>query len=192
VKLFAEEGSAEGCASGDCLPESPPIAAPAPRAATAKDDVTRTLADRWRAVVETVRSAAPRHGASLAHARLLWIRPGELALAFTPSAGFHKASITAATAKATIEKLLEGHFGRPTQLKVETQATPTETESAPTIAEQEASAKATRERETEFQLRSHPALKATLKILGGEVEHIQILEPVPPPAVEPTAPDESA
>jgi hypothetical protein len=191
VKLFPEEGSAEGCASGECLPESPPIAPPAPRAATARDDVTRPLADRWRDVVDLVRQSSPRHGASLAHARLLWIRPGEVAIAYTSAAGFHKATVTAPTAKASLEKLFATHFGRPTLLKVETQAAPTDGE-APTIAEQEAVAKATRERETEAQLRGHPALRATLKILGGEIEHIQMLEPAPSPAVEPGGPDESA
>lgn len=212
VRLFPPEGSAEGCASGECLPgASSPVAAsespsdetseddapPAPDSAPSgtRDDLSLSLTDRWRQAVEVVRRVAPRQGASLAYSRLLWIRPGEVAIAFQVAHGFHKATVVTASSKATIEKCFSQHFGRPTVLKVETAPAPAPgTASAngvaganalpgPSIAEQEQEVRRRRDQETEATVRTHPAVRAALKLLGGEIEHIQMLEPAPPPSL---------
>src|SRR6185295_2622786 len=80
-KLFAPEGSAEGCASGECLPEQ---AAPPPPSAAAP------TASQWRPAVDRIRATVPRQGTALAFGRLLWIRAGEVAVAYPKDAGFHK------------------------------------------------------------------------------------------------------
>jgi hypothetical protein len=157
--------------------------------------------------VEVVRRVAPRQGASLAYSRLLWIRPGEVAIAFQVAHGFHKATVVTASSKATIEKCFSQHFGRPTVLKIETAPAPAPGSAAenlmaganaaaltgPSIAEQEQEVRRRRDQETEATVRTHPAVRAALKLLGGEIEHIQMLEPVPPsaPAPEPSAPEDA-
>ncbi|MDY7228999.1 DNA polymerase III subunit gamma/tau [Hyalangium rubrum] len=195
-RMFPEEGSAEGCASGECLPE-PPEPEPEPAVAQApvssgRDIPTQSNVERWRAAVEAVRIQSPRHGTALAHGRLLWLRPGEVGLAYPPTAGFHKAQVTGAGGRPGVEKALSDHFGRPTKLitqdgNAEAAAAP------PSLAEQDAQARAAYTHSTEGKVRTHPSVRAVLKILGGEIEHIQVLEPERPPAspaVE--SPDESA
>lgn len=173
-----------------------------PAAGASRDDLSQSLVDRWRQAVEVVRRVAPRQGASLAFARLLWIRPGEVAVGFIPTHGFHKATVVAASSKAAIEKCFLEHFGRPTVLKIENLPAPAAGDAAvaaapgvvsgPSIAEQEQEVRRRREQETEAIVRNHPAVRATLKLLGGEIEHVQVLEPAPKPAPEPTAPEDGA
>jgi hypothetical protein len=192
-RLFAEEGSAEGCASGDCLPDAPqpvPEAAPPP-ASTGRDNPALAAGERWRAAVETVKAASPRHGAALAHGRLLWLRPGEVGVGYVATAAFHRGQVTGGNGRMLVEKALAEHFGRPMKLVVE-EATG-EAAASLSIAEQEAQARTAHQHSTEGKVRSHPAIRAVLKHLGGEIEHIQVLEPERPaagPAIE--SPEESA
>jgi hypothetical protein len=195
-RLYPEEGSAEGCASGECLPDAAPEPEPEPEAApggNGRDTPTLPIAERWRAAVESVRSQSPRHGTALAHGRLLWLRPGEVGLAYTSTAAFHRGMLTGASGRALVEKALSEHFGRPTKL-VAQEATGEAAASTPlSIAEQDAQARAAYTQSTEGKVRSHPAVRAVLKILGGEIEHIQVIEPERPsasPTIE--SPDESA
>jgi hypothetical protein len=125
--------------------------------------------------VDRVRKASTRHGASLAFARLLWIRPGEVAVAFPKEAAFHRSTITAQSGKALIEKELAEHFGGPTRLVIE-EAPELAAAAGPSLAEEEARSRAAHEKSTDQMVRSHPAVRAALRVLGGEVEHIQILE----------------
>jgi hypothetical protein len=196
-RLFPEEGSAEGCASGECLPDA--VAEPEPAAepeaapgGTGRDTPTLPIGERWRAAVETVRTQSPRHGTALAHGRLLWLRPGEVGLAYTPTAAFHRGMVSGASGRTLVEKALAEHFGRPMKL-VTQEATAEAAAATPlSIAEQDAQARAAHTQSTEGKVRTHPAVRAVLKILGGEIEHIQVLEPERPsasPAVE--SPDES-
>ncbi|HYI01177.1 DNA polymerase III subunit gamma/tau [Hyalangium sp.] len=209
-RLFAEEGSAEGCASGECLPDAPqqesaaavppqptaaapsqPTAAMPPLASTGRDTPSLSAGERWRAAVEAVKAASPRHGAALAHGRLLWLRPGEVGVAYIAAAAFHRGQVMGGTGRALVEKALSEHFGRPTKLLVE-EATG-EVAATLSIAEQEAQARTAHQHTTEGKVRSHPAIRAVLKHLGGEIEHIQVLEPERP-AASPTveSPEESA
>jgi hypothetical protein len=192
-RLFAEEGSAEGCASGECLPDAPPApeASPPPAASNGRDNPGLSAGERWRAAVESVKATSSRHGAALAFGRLLWLRPGEVGVAYVAAHAFHRGQIMGGTGRTLVEKALSEHFGRATKLVVE-EAT-AEAATTLSIAEQEAQARTAHQQSTEGKVRSHPAIRAVLKILGGEIEHIQVLEPERPPA-GPTVetPEESA
>lgn len=191
-KLFAPEDPPEGCASGDCVPEPAelklqeepePPPSPAPAAAP--------TADQWRAAVERVRRTSTRHGASLAFGRLLWIRPGEVALAYPRSADFHKATISAQSGRALVEKVLAEHFGAPTRLVVE-EAPELAAAAAPSLAEEDAKSRDAHEKTTGAMVRSHPSVRAALRMLGGEVEHIQVLDRPRADAPRPEGEDEQA
>jgi hypothetical protein len=193
-RLFPEEGSAEGCASGECLPDAEPEPEPqnAP-AGNGRDTPTLPIGERWRAAVESVRTQSPRHGTALAHGRLLWLRPGEVGLAYPPAAAFHRSMLTATSGKALVEKALMEHFGRPMKLVAQEATGEAATTTPLSIAEQDAQSRAAYTQSTEGKVRTHPAVRAVLKILGGEIEHIQVIEPERP-AASPTieSPDETA
>jgi DNA polymerase III subunit tau-like protein len=155
-----------GCATGECLPE-----AAAPRG---RDDPSRALLERWRAALDTVATESPRHSASLKQARLLSIREGEVVIAFRGDAGFHRTTVTGQSGRPVVERLLSVHFGRPTRLVLDEAAGAAA--GGKTIAELDAEARAEHERATGQSVRNHPAILATLRILGGELEHIQVLE----------------
>jgi hypothetical protein len=152
------------------------------------------MQERWRAAVDAVREASGRHAKSLAFGRLVALKDGEVTVAYPPSQGFHKVTVTG-SGRALIEKALSEHFNRPTRLVVQDAA---EGESnAPvgltSLAEQDAQERADHERSTEGRVRSHPAVRATLKLLGGEIEHIQVYEQPVRPAAAPAgeAPEDS-
>jgi hypothetical protein len=220
-RLFPEEGPADGCASGECLPDVPPVplAEPEPEAESVRpfdvhhaaraaaplvapsgrDNPRRPLQDRWRAAVDTVRDASGRHAKSLACGRLLWIREGEVAVGYTPKDGFHKTTV-AGNGRATVEKALSEHFGRPTKLVVQDvseadkAAGPDAGAGLISIAEQDAQERTAYEKSTEGRVRGHPALRSALKFLGGEIEHIQVYDQPVRPAAAPAndTPDDSA
>jgi hypothetical protein len=194
-RLFAEEGSAEGCASGECLPDAPPApepeAAPPPPARHGRDNPGQSAGERWRAAVESVKAASPRHGTALANGRLAWLRAGEIVVGYTPAASFHRTQVASGSGRTIVEKALAEHFGRPMRLVVE-DATG-EAASTLSLAEQDSQARTAHQQSTEGKVRSHPAIRAVLKHLGGEIEHIQVQEPERPaasPSVE--SPEESA
>jgi len=189
VRLFPEEGSAEGCASGECLPEAAAAAVPEPRAT--RDQPELTTAERWRAALESVKRHSVRHGASLAFGRVLWLRPGEVGLAYPPTAGFHRTTVSTGTGKATVEKALSEHFGRPTRLSVEVSSAGDAANQTLSVAEEEQQTRVAHEKTTEGRVRTHPAVRATLKLLGGELEHIQVYEPSRAAAPDDTAEETS-
>jgi hypothetical protein len=163
-RLFAREGSAEGCASGACLPE--PVATPASAAPL----------ERWKAAVEAVRTASPRHGKSLSHGRFLSMEPGTIKLFFPNDAAFHRSTVFGMS-RQLIEEELSKHFGRPTKVMEDTSPNAHKA-AAPSIAEDEARQTAARHTAIDARVHQHPAIKNVLRILGGTVEHVQYLEPV--------------
>lgn len=162
--------------------EPPPAGAPA-FARSGKDDPTRNQSERWRAALETVREASTRLGASLSHARLLWMRPGDICVGYAKAADFHRAQLSGA-GKITVEQALSRHFGRTTVLTVDPR--PEAAASAPpSVAEQAQEQRAARDRGADQKVRAHPALASILRVLGGEIEHVQVLEPERPAVPEP-------
>jgi len=162
-------------------PEEPP----ATFQRSGRDDPTRSTVDRWRNAVDSVRDASARHAASLAHARVLWIRPGDVTVGFPARAEFHRVQLSGA-GKTLVEEALSRHFGRPTKLGIEPRAEAAEG-APPSLAEQESAERAARDRGADQKLRNHPAVASILRLLGGEIEHIQPLEPErsePPPPAE--------
>lgn len=125
--------------------------------------------------MERVRAESSRHGTSLAFGRLLWLRPGEVAVAFPPGAAFQKSNVTGQSGRAVVEKILSEHFGAPTRLVVE-EGAELIAAAAPSLAEEEQRSRAEHERSTSAMARNHPAVRAALRALGGEVEHVQVLD----------------
>jgi hypothetical protein len=189
--MFAPEDPPEGCASGDCVPEPAELKLEEPEPPPPAPTAAAPTADQWRAAVERVRRASTRHGASLAFGRLLWIRPGEVALAYPRSADFHKATIAAQSGRQLIEKLLAEHFGAPTRLVIE-EAPELAAAAAPSLAEEDAKTRDAHEKSTDAMVRSHPSVRAALRLLGGEVEHIQVLDRPRADASGPEGEDEQA
>jgi hypothetical protein len=180
-KLFAPEGSAEGCASGECLPE--PSAPEPPRSAAAPTDL-----DKWRAAVESLRLENPRHGKSLSFARVVGFTPEGVRVSFPPDAAFHRNSVLGMS-RAIVEASLSKIFGKPTKILEEAGATALQ--SAPqSIAEVEASDRQVRENSIDGKVREHPAVRNVLRFLGGSIEHIQYLEASKPDAVRPVGPSD--
>lgn len=202
-RMFPEEGSAEGCASGECIPvaepaalepeppepEPPPVAAPV---SSGRDNPNRSLPERWRAAVESVKATSVRHGTALANGRLQSMKAGEIILGFPPSAAFHKAAVTASGGKAIVDAALATHFGRAVKLTIQDVAQPQDAAlpggMGQSLSEQDSHSRATHEKTTEGKVRAHASVRAILKMLGGEIEHIQVYEPERPPADLPDVP----
>jgi hypothetical protein len=169
-------------------PETPSRPAPATSVASSRptSETPAPSPEQWRAAVEAVRATSPRHGKSLAFGRLVRLAPGEVVIAFTPEADFHRSTVSG-SGRATIEQILSSAFGRPTRLVIDNTGAPQAPQS---IAEVEAKERAAHERTTEARVRSHPAVQSAIKILGGEVEHVQVLERERPVAPEPEPGDD--
>ncbi|MFZ5470785.1 MAG: hypothetical protein ACOZIN_15245 [Myxococcota bacterium] len=125
----------------------------------------------WRAAVNAVKAVSARHGKSLGFGRLVKLEPGAVTLAFPRDAAFHRATVTG-TARPLVEKALSDHFRCPTRI-IEA---PADTPAPSSLAEEEARAKAVREKDLEGKVRAHPAVQATLRRLGGEIEFVRVLE----------------
>jgi hypothetical protein len=195
-RLFAPEATPGGCASGECLPPAEPdfrlqsvegdvaqAGASAAPAAARPPPVPAAPAFKlgeqgFRECVAKVKQVSARHGTSLAHGRLLSFVQGEVAVAYPHAASFHRSTVAGQSGKVLIEKLLSEYFGAPTRLRIENDAAAA---AAPrSLAEEEAEARKVREVGAEEKVRSHPALLSALRILGGSLEHIQVLEALPP------------
>jgi hypothetical protein len=212
-KLFAPEGSAGGCASGECLPEVPLTLTASPAPATAAPALpaapvvvaaeplpadepeelparVETEHDRWARAVEALRQSSPRHGKSLSYARFLGFTPEGVRVAFSPDAAFHKAQVTGMS-RAIVEAELTRTMGR--AMKLLDESNTTAYQAAPkSIAEVEASDRQTRETGIDRKVREHPAIRTILKHLGGAVEHIAYLEPAQTPrTVAPAGADDT-
>jgi len=148
-------------------------------------------AERWKQAVDAVRLANPRIGKSLSFARMISLANGEARVAFPTDAGFHRATVFG-HARAEIEATLGKHLGAATKL-VEEKSEAAWQGAPRSVAEQEADDKATRERAIEAKVRANPAVLSVLKILGGNLEHVQVLEPAPArDETVPAAPDDDA
>jgi len=113
-------------------------------------------------------------------------------LCFLPSALFLKTAVSSPAGNSSVDKALAEHFGRAVKLTIQ-DVSADDTRMGLSIAEQDAQSRAAHEKSTEGKVRNHPSVRAVLKLLGGEIEHIQVYEPERPSAV-PAAdtPDDSA
>lgn len=192
--LFTPEGSAEGCASGDCLPE--PAAAERPAVADEPDlpeapvavGAAETTATRWRKAVDAVRVAFPRHGKSLSFARLVSLASPEVKVSFGQAHSFHRATVFGG-AKADIEKVLATTLGAGHRL-LEEKSDAAWAAAPRSIAELEADDRSTRERSIDGRARDSNAVRSVLRLLGGSVEHVQVLDPAPPEEPVAAPPDD--
>jgi hypothetical protein len=140
--------------------------------------------------VEAVRQGSPRHAKSLAFGRLVRIGADELVIAFPKDTDFHRTTVSGEMGRQLIDEALAVTFGAGTRLVIDQDAADT---APPSIAEEEAKERAAHERGVEFKVRRHPATEAVLRIFGGEVEHIQLLERSERASVaEPDGPDDNA
>ncbi len=151
----------------------------------------QTPHDQFRRAVDALRGENARLGKSFSFARFVSLEPGLLKVAFPPDAGFHRATVFG-SGKVTIEEALSRHFGRATKVQEDTSSGALSV--APkSIAEQEASARTAREQRIDSSVRTHPSVVNVLRILGGQLEHVHVLEPesaAAPEADEPVEPVE--
>jgi hypothetical protein len=138
----------------------------------------RTSFDAWRGAVEAVRASSARHGKSLSFARLVSLEPGTITVAFPVDAGFHRATVFG-NARAQIEQQISTALGRATRL-VEDGSTAALAAAPKSIAEQEATDRSARAQSIEARVREHPAVQTVLRLFGGQLEHVQVLEAVGP------------
>lgn len=125
-------------------------------------------------MVEEIRAGAPRLGASLAFGRLVELSSKEVVLSFPKDAAFHRTTVDG-SARAQIEKLASTHLRRPIQIRiVDSAATGGIASLSP--AEEDAKQDAERTKQVEALVRAHPAVNAVLRTLGGEIEHIEIVQ----------------
>src|SRR5262249_55712453 len=127
----------------------------------------------WAVAVDSVRSASPRVGTSLAFGRLVCFAPPELTLAFSRQHAFHR-GVVAGSGRAQVEQLLAACLGVPVRLRLE--EVTAATQAPPSPAEREAQQKDARRREIEARVRSHTSVESALRLLGGEIEQIHVLD----------------
>ncbi len=179
MKLFPPEGSAEGCASGECIPAqvepvlAPDLAEEEPEL-PAPSHIS-TDEEKWKKAVDAVRDASPRHGKSLTYARFLGFSPEGVKVAFPPDAAFHRSQILGMS-RALVEGELKKSLGRSIRLIEDTDAGAL-ARAPQSIAEVEATDRNSRERSIDEKVRNHPALRNVLRHLGGTIEHVAYLEP---------------
>lgn len=164
ARVFAPEPSPGGCASGACA--EPPSAGKA-----GGDDPSLPQEARWRAWLESIRKEQDVLYSVLAEGRLGWIRPGEVALAFSERHAFHRDQI-AGGMREKAEALLSTWFGRPTRLRLDVKI---ETESV-SVAEEERRRREARAAELRQKAREHQAVRAVQALLGGEIVGIDVPE----------------
>jgi hypothetical protein len=98
----------------------------------------------------------------------------EVVLSFPKEAAFHRTTVDGG-ARAQIEKLASAHLRRPIQIRiVDSAATGGIAPLSP--AEEDAKEDAERTKQVEALVRAHPAVTSVLRTLGGEIEHIEIVQ----------------
>ena len=156
------------------------LRAPSPVSGEGTDDEGGALSalDQFRRAVEQLRHDNPRLGKSFSHARFVALDGSQLKVAFPADAGFHRATVFGSGREA-IEAVLSKSFGR--AMKVSEDTSVSSLSNAPkSVAENEASARAAREQRIEQSVRSHPSVVNVMKILGGQLELVHVLEPEAP------------
>ena len=155
------------------------------------DNLTLSLIERWKAVLESVKKLNPLLADSLSHARPLWIRSGEVAVVFAgPQGGYHKMRVERPVSKPDLDKALAAHFGRVTALKIEKDA-PLEDSAPLSPAEEATERRQGREQRLTKAAREHPSVRAALQLLGGTLQEVRVRDEIAPPPEEPEGFDEA-
>jgi len=155
------------------------------------DNLSLSLIDRWKAVLESAKKLNPLLADSLSHARPLWIRAGEVAVVFAGAqGGYHKMRVERPVSKPDLDKALATHFGRATSLKIEKDA-PLEDSAPLSPAEEKAERRTTREQRLTKVAREHPSVRAALSLLGGTLQEVRVRDEIAPPPEEPEGFDEA-
>jgi DNA polymerase-3 subunit gamma/tau len=143
-----------------------PASAPAARLERG-DDPSLDDGLRWRKALEAVKTQRPLLAMHLSEGRLLSLKPGEVALGYTPDQIFHRKQVDVAEA----QDLLSGWFGAPLVLRVQ-DASP----GAPTsVAEDKRREWDERARRLTAAAEASPEVQLVKEILGGEIEEIRVL-----------------
>ncbi len=171
VRALPREEMPGGCATNECRDEpAPQASATAPVPAPA-DDPTADVHARWRDAVDGLRRENTIIGSCLSEGRLLWLRPGEVALGYPPAGHFYRSQLESTFARQ-VEEMLSRWFGAPTKLKLQEAAA-----NAPaSVADTERKAREERRLRLRAEAREHPAVLAVQSILGGEIDDIEVLE----------------
>lgn len=123
----------------------------------------------------------------MSFAHVFALRPGEVSLSFSREAAFHQATVTG-SGRPNVERALSDHFGRPTRLALKNGADPGETGFC--LADEEQQDRTAREKSLEAKVHAHPAVRAALRVLGGQVEQVLAIDRGSVPTEEPQAPEE--
>ena len=171
-------------ASFDALPTPPaPETGPAhaPSLGPSLGANTTPKIHDWAKAVGAVSHASSRYGTALSHARLIYLQPPVVCLAFSPQAGFHKNSVFV-SGRATIETALSEFFKCPIQL-VEDNSANAYASAQPSPVEQQTKRQESQTRKLETKVHAHPRIQAALAILEGHVEFIRPLDTSTPARV---------
>jgi len=139
-------------------PTPPPAADPEP-----------DLQGRWRSLIDSVRAARKAGAAAaLEHAIPLKIDRGGVQIAFRKGAG--QAAIVQ-EARPAVEAAFEKALGFRVPLQIVEQDAPAET----SVAEQKQKLRAAASESRIARAREHPAVRAAVEVLGGEIEDVRDL-----------------
>lgn len=127
----------------------------------------------WRAVIAELKGQRRDLLAmALAHGRILEANAGQVRLGFSPADGMFRSQAERGLRDA--EAALARVAGAPMRLTLESVSAG---DATPSVAQEDSARERAREEQAEREGREHPAVLAALRILGGAVEHIRVLEP---------------
>jgi DNA polymerase III subunit gamma/tau len=128
------------------------------------------LEQRWRALVDSVRAARkPAAAAVLEHAVPLRIADGQVVVAFNSAAS---GVLDDKETRTAVEQAFARVLGRPARLVIE--AAPAEGK-ASSLADERKKQMSERRTQRLQQGREHPAVRAAVEVLGGEIEDVRDL-----------------
>lgn len=135
----------------------------------ARDDPHRL----WRAVIAELKGQRRDLLAmALANGRVLEVAPGKVRLGFGPADAMFRSQAERGLKDA--EAALLRVMGTPSRIVLEAVAAGA---AERTVAQEDGARERAREERALRESREHPAVLAAMRILGGSVEHIRVLEP---------------
>jgi hypothetical protein len=102
------------------------------------------------------------------------MRAGEVILSFPRNAAFHRATV-AGSGQAALERELSELWGANTRIVID-DSNSGAAGASPSLVERDESLRVAREKTLETKVRQHPAVQGAMRILGGEIERIEVLD----------------